>query len=132
MMGFLQSIEKLSFCTWLRESSSVWADPMFLFMHTLGMSMIAGGSAVIDLGLLGFWPKSPIKPLERLYPLLWLGFWINAVTGTCLLAADATTKTINPDFWVKMIFVFAGVGVLLKMRKKIFEDPNLDKGPVPG
>ena len=40
-----------------------------------------GGSAAIDLVLLGFWPKTPVKPLERLFPLIWWGFWINAVTG---------------------------------------------------
>ena len=47
--------------------------PDFLFLHTLGMSMVAGGSATIDLVLLGFWPKTPVKPLERLFPLIWWG-----------------------------------------------------------
>jgi hypothetical protein len=131
MMEFLVKLEQLQFSIWVRESGSVWAFPTVLFLHTLGMSMVAGGNAVIDLVLLGFWPKQPIKPLERLYPLLWLGFWINAVTGTILLIADATTKLTNPDFYVKMAFVFAGTAVLYVMRGKVFGDPELDKGPVP-
>ena len=65
MTDFLLRLEQLPFCVWLHESSSIWAFPMFLFMHTLGMSMIAGVSAVIDLVFLGFWPRTPIKPLER-------------------------------------------------------------------
>ena len=130
-MDFLLKLEQLPFCIWLRESSSVWAFPMFLFLHTLGMSMIAGGSAVLDLVFLGFWPKLPIKPLERFYPLMWLGFWINAVTGTVLTVADATTRLTNPVFYIKMGFVFSGVALLVVMRKKIFRRPELDREPLP-
>jgi len=103
---------------------------MFLFMHTLGMSMIAGVSAVIDLVFLGFWPRMPIKPLERLYPLVWAGFWVNAVTGTVLTIADASTRLINPIFYIKMTFVFAGVALLVVMRKRVFGDPALDRAPL--
>src|ERR1700729_3945670 len=105
MMDFLLWLEQLPFCIWIRESSSIWAFPTFLFMHALGMSMIAGVGAVIDLGILGFWPKMSIKPLERLYPVMWMGFWINAVTGSVLMIADASTKLTNPVFFIKMIFV---------------------------
>lgn len=130
-MNFLVALEQLRFSTWVRESGSIWAFPTFLFLHTLGMAMVAGGSAAIDLVLLGFWPKTSIKPLERLFPLIWWGFWINAATGTVLLMADATTKLINWDFYVKMAFVFTGVSLIYYMRRKIFWDPELDKGPVP-
>jgi hypothetical protein len=96
------------------------------------MSNVAGLSAMIDLVLLGFWPKMPVRPLVRLYPLMWFGFGINAVTGTVLLIADATTKLTNWDFYVKMTFVFVGMGVLYAMRKRVFGDPQLDKAPVTG
>ena len=130
-MDFLLKLEQLPFCVWLHESSSIWAFPMFLFMHTLGMSMIAGVGGVIDLALLGFWPKTSMKPLERLYPLMWSGFWINAVTGTILTIADASTRLTNPIFYIKMTFVFAGVAILYVMRKKVFGDPKLDERPLP-
>jgi hypothetical protein len=95
------------------------------------MGIVAGIAAVINLRLLGISPAIPIRPLERLYPLMWSGFWINAVTGTTLMIADATTKLTNPDFGVKMVFVFAGVALIGIMRKKVFRDPELDKRPVP-
>jgi hypothetical protein len=131
-MGFLLRLEQLPFSVWLHESPSLWGFPMFLFMHTLGMSMIAGVSAVIDLAFLGFWPKMPVKPLERLYPLMWSGFWINAVTGTVLTIADASTRLTNPIFYIKMTFVFAGVALLWVMRRKVFGDPKLDLAPLSG
>ena len=105
---------------------------MFLFMHTLGMSMIAGVSAVIDIAILGFWPRIPVKPLERLYPLMWTGFWINAVTGTVLMVADASTKLTNPVFYIKMCFVFGGVALLVTMRKEDIRSSGTRRGTAPG
>jgi hypothetical protein len=130
-MQFLSFLEQMPFSIWVRESSSIWAFPTFLVLHTIGMAIVAGSSAVTSLVLLGFWPKMPIKPLERLYPLMWTGFWLNAVTGTVLLIADATTKMTNWDFYLKMAFVFSGVWLLSRTRKKVFADPQLDNGPLP-
>jgi hypothetical protein len=129
MMQFLAALEQMPFSIWVRESGSIWAYPTILFMHTIGMATVAGLSAGIDLRLLGF-SRIPIRPLERLYPFMWWGFAINAVSGTILLIADATTKLTNPDFYVKMVFIFVGVGVLNIMRKKVFGDPRLDAAPV--
>ena len=126
-------LESLPLSTFIRQSNSLWAFPMFLFAHTLGMSIVAGGASMIDLALLGCWPRSaPVKPLERLYPAIWVGFWVNLVTGSVLLAADATKRLTNPDFFVKMVCVFAGVFLLSTMRKKVFDDPQLDVAPVSG
>ena len=131
MNQFLHALEQLPFSVWVRESSSLWAFPALLVTHTIGMAMVAGSSAMMSLALLGFWPKMLLKPLERLYPLMWTGFWINAVTGVALLVADAATKLTNPDFYVKMAFVFAGVYLLTLTRHKVFADPQLDQGPLP-
>lgn len=130
MIAFLTSLEQLQFSVWVRESGSVWAFPMFLFLHTLGMSIVAGGAAITSLALLGFWPKTALKPMEKMIPMMWAAFWLNAVTGTVLLMADATTKLTNPDFGIKMIFVFAGTYFFYRMRTDVFGDPQLDHGPV--
>jgi hypothetical protein len=133
MLDFFASLEQTRLSLWVRESGTIWSFPTILLLHTLGMSIVAGGNAVIDLALLGFWPgKAPVKPLEKYFPLIWAGFWINAATGTLLLMADATTKLTNPDFYVKMAFIFAGVAVLYVMRKKVFGDPAVDQAPVSG
>ena len=105
MMDFLARLEQTGVLTWIRESSSVWAFPSVLLLHTIGMTLVVGISAGIDLRILGIAPAIPLAPLERFFPVLWIGFWVNAATGTVLLAADATTKLTNPDFYVKMVFV---------------------------
>src|SRR5437660_11997043 len=106
MMDFLAMLEQLPFSQWVLGSGSVWAYPTILTAHTLGMMILAGVTGVISLRLLGIAPTTPIKPLERLYPVMWFGFGLNAITGTILLIADATTKLTNPDFYVKMAFIF--------------------------
>jgi hypothetical protein len=130
-MAAFEWLETLPFSLWIRESGSLWAFPMFLFAHTLGMSIVAGGSTFISFALLGLWPRGPIKPLERLYPIMWWGFGINLFTGVGLFCADATTRAINLDFWVKLVFVAVGVYVMVRTRKTIFGNPALDNGPLP-
>ena|ERR1700728_3885904 len=131
-MKFLVYLEDLSFSHWVKEAQTIWAFPMILFVHTFGMAIVAGGASMLSLVLLGFWPAGPIKPFGRMFPLLWVAFGINAVSGTMMLVADATTKLTTLDFYIKMAFVFAGLYVLIRMRRQVFEDPQLDRVPVPG
>lgn len=127
-MEFLSTIEQLPYSMWVLQGPY----PYILFMHSMGMALVAGFSAVIDLRILGLSTKIPIKSLERLYPWMWWGFALNALTGGSLLMGDATTKSTNPDFWVKMVFVFTGIVVLKIIRKKVFGDPQLDVAPISG
>src|SRR2546430_3574530 len=97
---FLLRIEQSGFSTWIRESSSVFAFPSVLLLHTIGMGVVVGINAGIDLRILGIAPALPLAPMERFLPVLWVGFWVNAATGLVLLLVDATTKLTNPDFYV--------------------------------
>ncbi|HXP83268.1 MAG TPA: hypothetical protein VN841_01020 [Bryobacteraceae bacterium] len=125
-MDFLDTLENLGFSTWVRESPSKLAYPTILWLHVMGMGVVAGTSSVIGLRLLGMSPKIPVRPLERLYPLMWLGFWVNAATGTALLLASASKRLVDPTFYIKMIFIFAGVAVLQLTRNKVFRSLGPD------
>jgi hypothetical protein len=129
-MEFLGWLESLSYSVWVRESPSLLAFPALLFVHTLGMSLVAGGAAIISMALLGLWPKTALKPLERLYPVMWFGFWINLFTGVSIFLKDATIYGRNFDLYAKLVFVAAGVALLGITRKQVFGDPGLDHGPV--
>jgi hypothetical protein len=129
-MSFLDTIEQLSFSTWVSESKSILAYPSILWLHVMGMGVVVGISTMIGLRLLGVSPKIPLAPLERLYPLIWAAFWVNAVTGTALLMASASKRGVDPTFYIKMVFIFAGIGVLRLTRKKVFRNLGPD-GAVP-
>ena len=131
MMDFLRWVEQTGFSSWFRESPSIWAYPMVLLLHTIGMGLVVGINAGIDLRILGLAPAIPLSPLKRFIPVLWIGFWINAVTGTILVMQDATTKLRNPDFYVKMAFIALALVVLRLLRTRVFQNPGIDKGDLP-
>jgi hypothetical protein len=120
MMEFLASLEASSFGTWLRESGSIWAYRAVLTMHTLGMGVLVGASTVLDLRLLGCAPKIPLAPLDRLFPIMWAGFWLNALTGVALFVADATTKGTTTVFMAKLGIIVLSVFVLFDIRRRVY------------
>jgi hypothetical protein len=129
-MDFLMWLQHTSVATWVRESTSVFSFPSILLLHTIGMALVVGIAAAIDFRILGFAPALPLAPMERFLPVLWVGFWINAVTGAVLFAVDAPAKATNPDFWIKMVFIALAVINLRLIQKRVLRDPNLDMGPL--
>src|SRR5262249_57366534 len=102
MMQFLASLENSAFGTWVRGPGSLWAYPTILFMHTVGLGFLVGLNVAIDLRILGVAPQLPLAPFERFYRIMWTAFWINTLSGSALLIADATTKLTNGVFYIKM------------------------------
>ena len=120
--GFLDTVENLGLSTWVRESPSKFAYPTVLLLHVIGMGVVAGLAAMISFRLLGISPKMPLRPLERLFPLMWVAFWVNAATGTALLMASATKRAVDPLFYIKLVFIFAGLYFLQRTRKTVFDN----------
>jgi hypothetical protein len=129
MMSLLQQIEGSGFSQWVKQSGSLWAFPGILLLHTYGMAVLVGVIAGIDLRILGLMPAVPVAPLRKLMPIVWAAFWVNAVTGTMLLAADATSKMRNLDFGIKMAFIVLAIITQRAIQKRVFGDPDLDRHP---
>ena len=113
----LESLEGSALSVWLRESTSVWAYPTVLTLHTFGMGLLAGASMAFDLRLLGIARRIPLNALRLLFPLMWSGFWVNAVTGSMLFAANATTRGTSVLFLMKMSFVALGVVTIVLLKR---------------
>jgi hypothetical protein len=129
-MDFLIKIQESNFCQWIRESDSLFAYSGILLLHTIGMGFVVGINACLDLRILGFAPRVQLSPMEKFFPVLWLGFWINAITGTILLAVDATKLLVNPDFYVKMAFIALALINLRMLRAHVFGDVSTEKVPL--
>jgi hypothetical protein len=119
-MDLLSSLESSGFSTWLRESNSIWGYPTILTLHTVGLALLVGANTVVDLRLLGFAPRLPLEELSRAFRVMWIGFWINAVTGAMLFAADATTRSTSRLFIGKLFLVAFGVLVIVGIRRQVF------------
>jgi hypothetical protein len=115
---------------WIREGGTLTGYPLILFLHTMGMGVLVGLNATIDLRIVGFAPRIPIKALERTYPLMWAGFAVNLTTGSLLFISDAVKHFSNPVFFVKLAFIAVALVLLKQIRRRVFQDPRLDKTPV--
>ena len=49
MPHFLEFVENLEFSQWVKNAPTIWAFPTTLIVHTMGMSIVAGVSAIISL-----------------------------------------------------------------------------------
>jgi hypothetical protein len=92
----------------------------FLFFHSFGLALLVGLNAAIDLRLLGLAPRVPVRPLASFFPLMWVGFWVNALSGVALLIASATKMFTNPLFYIKLIFIALAVTNIRWLQRRVF------------
>jgi uncharacterized oligopeptide transporter (OPT) family protein len=118
--SFFVWLEATALSTWIRESTSVWAFPAILSLHTIGMGFVAGLNAAVDLRVLGFAASVPLLEMKRFFPVMWAGFWVNAVSGILLLIAYPTKALTNPVFYIKMAFILVAVIGIRKMNNSVF------------
>ena len=78
------------------------------------------GEHGIDLRVLGCAPRIPLASLERLFPIMWTGFWVNAISGIALFVADATTKGTTTVFMAKIAVVIVAIWVLKRMKTVVY------------
>ena len=120
MTDFLATLENLRFSTWLRESDSIWAYPTMLTLHTVGLALLVGASAALNLRVLGRGQPMALADLRPLFRWMWIGFWINALSGVVLLMADATTKAAAPMFLIKLGLIAVGVAIMAAQKREAF------------
>ena len=131
MNAFLIWVETSALSVWVRESPSVFAFPIILSFHTIGMGFLAGMNAAIALRILGFAPRVPLVEARRVFPVLWAGFWLNALSGVVLLVAYPTKALTNPMFYFKLTCVALGLVVQTVIRRSILADASKDAHYLP-
>jgi hypothetical protein len=119
-MHWLTTLESTGLATWLRESGSIWAYPAVLTLHTTGLGVLVGANWTLDLRFLGVGRSIPLAPLRPLFRVMWVGFWLNLLTGVLLFAADASTKGTTTVFFVKIALVIAAVIVAVAMQRSVY------------
>jgi hypothetical protein len=131
MDPFFQWLESTWLSTWVRESLSVFAFPMILAYHTIGMGFVAGLSSAVDLRILGVARRVPLLELKRFFPVMWIGFWLNAASGVLLLLGYPTKALTNPVFYIKLVLIAFAVVLMRAIARSVFQNPGLDLGEMP-
>jgi hypothetical protein len=123
MNSFLIWLEATTFSTWMRESPSVFAFPAILSCHTVGMGLVAGINTALALRILGVGSAIPIQHMKGFFPVMWFGFWLNAISGVALLMAYPTKALTNPDFYLKLILIAIAVALVKPITRRVFTVP---------
>jgi len=131
VLELLEAIESSAYPTFVRESSSLWAYTLVLSLHAMGLAVVVGFSSAIALRLLGVARGIPLASLGSLFPVMYVGFWVNALSGFALLAANAQGMLGNPLFYAKMVFVVGGVLVMRLLRQTVFTERLASGGDAP-
>ena len=90
-----------------------WVFGLAETMHFMGLSMLLGAMAVLDLRMLRVLRRIPIAKLLDLIPLAIVGFAIQALTGSAMFAAHPGDYWSNLAFRAKMaLIVVTGLNAL--------------------
>ena len=127
-MAFLEWLQG----TWvgLLVAESLWGYPLLETVHTIGMAMLIGSLGLINLRVLGYKPELPIVGARQLLPLAWLGFTLNAISGSLLFTSDAVFFFNSYTFRIKMaLIVLGGLNAAL-LGRRIFREAAAGSPPV--
>jgi hypothetical protein len=123
-MSVLAWLEQTALSVWVREAPTLWGFPFILFLHTLGLGVVAGLSVVLNVWVLRLAERHPTAPLEPFFPAIWAGFTLALVSGTMLLVAYPTKALTDPVFYIKMALIVGALAQLQWLRRRIFVTRN--------
>ena len=128
MDPFLIWLEATAFSTWMREEPSIFAFPAILSCHTVGMGLVAGINTALALRIFGVAPRVPVEEMKRFLPVMWFGFWLNAISGVALLIAYPTKALTNPVFYLKLVLIALAMVLQRMISRRLFRDrpPGLE------
>jgi len=128
--AFLKALQATALAEKIREALFVF--PMLEATHVIGLALVFGTIAIIDLRLIGL--ASSQRSFKRMYSDIlkwtWGAFALTAVTGALMFITNATVYYHNFYFRTKMLLlVLAGInmGVFeLTLGRKV---DSWDKSP---
>ncbi len=118
----LEWLDATPLSIWLKESPSVWSNPMVLTLHTMGLSVLVGACGVLDLRLLGVSRGVPLSAFRWVFRAVAIGLSVNLVTGILLFIKNPVTWAASVPFLIKMLLVVASVATVVPIRRFVLGD----------
>jgi hypothetical protein len=118
---FLIWLESTALSQWVVGSTSLLAFPGILSLHAIGMGFAVGICLALDLRVLGVAPGVQIAEMRRFVPVVWVAFWINAISGVLLLIGYPTKALTNPVFYLKLVLIGVGLWLFRRIGRRVFD-----------
>jgi uncharacterized membrane protein YcfT len=115
---------------WIVGAPTILAYPTILVLHTVGLAMVVGTNAVLDLRLLGVGEAVPIAELKNIFRPMWAGFAINAASGLALFVAAAVDMATKPVFYIKLGLILLGLVIAVRIRRLVFGHTGPADAPI--
>lgn len=109
-----QLLHDSAVATDIRESSYLF--PAIETIHVLGITVLVGSVAIVDLRLLGVvLTREKVSEIAgQLLPVTWVGFAIMVTSGFLIFSSEATDAYRNPAFRIKLVLLLlAGLNPLI-------------------
>jgi hypothetical protein len=117
MRDALAWLESSALGTFMRDSGP-WTYPVVNVIHVLGVATLFGAVLVLDLRLLGVGRRAALTPIATVAaPVATAGFAVAALSGVCLLAANALEYATNPVLLVKFSAIGLGLVNAVVLRR---------------
>lgn len=88
----------------------IWTYGLINLAHVLGISLLFGSIALLDLRLLGAWRSIPIATLARpTVPMAGVGFVLAIASGIMMFSFNTTEYHGNPFLYIKLPMVVVGL-----------------------
>jgi hypothetical protein len=101
---------------------SVWAYPIILSGHAVGMAILVGIVLMINFRVLGFASGVPMAALRSMFRFAMIGLVVNVLSGTMLFMANANSFFESNPFRVKIILLVMGAVLLAAMPRRLFDE----------
>ena len=87
-------------------AAHAWAYPMLEVAHLLGVALLMGNLALLELRVFGWGPALPLEPLARLsLGVAVVGFGLAGVSGLLMFGTQAGELLANRVFTAKMVLI---------------------------
>ncbi len=119
---FFAYVESSAPSEWI--TGDLWAFPVILIFHTVGLAFLVGANVVVAARVLGVAPGVPLPTLARYFRVAWIGFWLNAASGVMLLIGYPTKALTNPLFYFKLALIAAAIIMMRALHRRIGDEPH--------
>jgi hypothetical protein len=97
----------------------LWGWPLAVTVHVFGTAAVIGFIFIINLRLLGLFETIPYGSLNRLFPVIWVAFVLQLLSGFALWMTKPTQYVADVAFVLKLSLVAVGFVLTLYFRGAI-------------
>jgi len=110
----LSGLEGSQFAAWVRDE--LWGWPLALTLHAFGTAVVVGFVLIVGLRVFGVFEALPYGSLSRLFPVIWIAFVLQLLSGFALWATKPTQYVADLAFTLKILFVVVGAVLTLSLQ----------------